>query len=204
MYASWFSGTQCQCYRSSPHKDRIDFLAGALITQRYRAEVVRQHLHEWLTFTQYLHDREVGVFRTVRDPALRAYLMARRTAASASRIRFIRASVRIFLETDADGHFARRIHGVVDPIPAWCSGPIRRYLDALRDHEGLAARTIGKRRGLLVKFAEALTRVGLATLGDLTVRQVQDFCRSFSGLAVLTRRSYVGIVRGFFVMESFP
>ena len=197
MYASWFSGTQCRCYRSSPHKDRIDFLAGALITQRYRAEVVRQHLHEWLTFTQYLHDREVGVFRTVRDPALRAYLMARRTAASASRIRFIRASVRIFLETDADGHFARRIHGVVDPIPAWCSGPIRRYLDALRDHEGLAARTIGKRRGLLVKFAEALTRVGLATLGDLTVRQVQDFCRSFSGLAVLTRRSYVGIVRGF-------
>jgi integrase len=197
MYASWFSGAQCQCYRASRHKDRIDHLAGALLAQRYRPEVVRQHLHEWLTFTQYLDDRGVGVLLTVRDPALQAYLVARPTAASASRIRFIRASVRIFLEMDEDGRFARRIHGVVDPIPGWCSGPIRRYLDALRDHEGLAARTIGKRRWLLVKFAESLTRVGLATLGDLTVRQVQDFCRSFTGRAVLTRRAQVGIVRGF-------
>jgi len=197
MYVSWFSGAQCQCYRASRHKDRIDHLAGALLAQRYRPEVVRQHLHEWLTFTQYLDDRGVGVLLTVRDPALQAYLVARPTAASASRIRFIRASVRIFLEMDEDGRFARRIHGVVDSIPAWCSGPIRRYLDTLRDHEGLAARTIGKRRWLLVQFAESLTRVGLATLGDLTVRQVQDFCRSFSGLAVLTRRSHAGIVRGF-------
>jgi integrase len=197
MYASWFSGAQCDAYRASRHKARIDHLAGALLARRYRPEVVRQHLHEWLTFTQYLDVHGVDVFRDVRDPALQAYLLARPTAASASRIRFVRASVRIFLEMDEAGQFARRIHGVVDPIPAWCSASIRQYLDALRDHEGLAARTIGKRRWLLVKFAESLTRVGLATLGDLTVRQVQDFCRSFTGLAVLTRRSQVGIVRGF-------
>jgi integrase len=197
MYASWFSGAQCQCYRASRHKDRIDHLAGALLAQRYRPEVVRQHLHEWLTFTQYLEDRGLDVFRTVRDPALQAYLVARPTAASASRIRGVRASVRIFLETDEDGHFARRIHGVVDPIPAWCRGPIGRYIDALRDQQGLAAKTISKRRRLLVTFAESLTQAGLATLEDLTVRQVQDFCRSFGGLAVLTRRSHIGIVRGF-------
>jgi len=204
MYASWFSGAQCDAYRASRHKARIDHLAGALLARRYRPEVVRQHLHEWLTFTQYLDVHGVDVFRDVRDPALQAYLLARPTAASASRIRFVRASVRIFLEMDEAGQFARRIHGVVDPIPAWCSASIRRYLDALRDHEGLAAKTIGKRRRLLVKLAESLTRAGLSTLADLTVRQVQDFCRSFSGLAVLTRRSQVGIVRGFFVMESFP
>jgi integrase len=63
--------------------------------------------------------------------------------------------------------------------------------------QGLATRTIGKGRRVLAHFAGWLTRLGVTRLSDITVRQIQDFCRSFSHLAVPTRRSHVGIVRRF-------
>lgn len=196
MYASWFSGGQRARYRGSQDKARMDHVAGALLAQRYGREVVRQHLHEWLTFSEHLKAGG-AVVRDVRDPSMQAYLRYRPTATSASRVRFIRASVRIFLEMREDGQVARRLGAIGRPIATWCRAPIVAYLDAMRDHRGLAAKTIRKRQFQLTLFAEALTRRGLSSLEQITVRDVQAFCRSVDNRSVLTRRSYVGTIRSF-------
>jgi uncharacterized protein YfaT (DUF1175 family) len=54
MFSQWFSSADCECYRTSPRKQRIDQVASSLVQLRYASEVIRQHLHEWLRFSPHL------------------------------------------------------------------------------------------------------------------------------------------------------
>lgn len=197
MFTTWFSADERTRYCASPYKARIDHAGRSLVDQRYLAVVVRDRVHEWLRFTEYLADHALPLPDDARAPDVQRYIDARPSAICASRVRVIRASVRIFLEIDPDGRFARRMPGVKRPIPSWCAEAVLGYLAGVRQHHGLSAKTVSKRRFQLVAFAEFLTGAGVQTLSELAVRHIQDFCRQLAGRAVLTRRSYVGTVRSF-------
>lgn len=132
MFTTWFSGEQRSHYRTSPYKARIDQVGRSLTDLDYLAVVVRGHLHEWQRFTEYLADHKLALPSDARAPEVQRYIEARPSAACASRVRFIRASVRIFLDTDEDGRFARRAGGVTRAIPSWCAESILGYLAGVR------------------------------------------------------------------------
>ena len=109
MFAGYYFADQVGRYRASPHKQRIDHVAEALVGRQYLKEVMAQHLREWLRFTADFDARGCALPTTVHARDVEAYVARRLPRGSASRRRFVRASVRIFLETDADGVFRRRI-----------------------------------------------------------------------------------------------
>jgi hypothetical protein len=117
-----------------------------LISRQYLREVVEQHLREWLRFTADCDARGIALPQTVRAREVQEYVARRLPRGSASRRRFVRASVRIFLETDADGAFRRRVGTAVTPaVPTWIVSALQAYTTFLREHRGLAARTVLKR-----------------------------------------------------------
>ena len=105
MFSDCFSGVSRGEYRTSPHKQRIDHLTNSLLKLRYAPEVIRQRLHEWLRFSLRL-DKEGASLPAPSSDSVKQYLDERVSGRSASRSRVLRASVRIFLEADEQGHFA--------------------------------------------------------------------------------------------------
>ncbi len=151
------SRSSLQRYRESPHKARIDHVAAALVARRYLDVVIAQHLHEWLQLTRYFDTRGIALPASVRAPEVQAYLAQRLPHGSASRRRVIRASARLFLETDQQGDFRRRIGGPPGPpVGAWFAVAVETYDLFLRRHRGLADRTVRKRAWQLGQFAEFL------------------------------------------------
>ena len=126
MFSNWFSGDECAQYRTSPHKQRMDHVGSSLLELRYANEVVRQHLHEWLRFSRHLEERGMPLLATDTD-AVRQYVARRTSKTSPSRSRVLRASVRIFLDTDERGQFRRRV-GSPPTTPAWFAPILTPYL----------------------------------------------------------------------------
>jgi hypothetical protein len=108
MFSNWFSGDARERYCASSHKQRIDQVGNSLVELHCAEEVLRQHLHEWLRFSAYLDERGL-LLAAVNADTTRPYLAERTSGKSASRSRVLRASVRIFLETDEQGQFRRRM-----------------------------------------------------------------------------------------------
>ena len=124
MFSNWFSGNDCERYRTSTHKQRIDHVASSLLEVRYTSEVLRQHLHEWLRFSLHLEKNGRSSLPATGADTAQEYMVQRVVGMSASRSRVLRASVRIFLEADERGQFRRRI-GSPPATPAWfdaCQG----------------------------------------------------------------------------------
>ena len=117
MFSNWFSGDECGQYRSSPHKQRMDQVGSSLLELRYANDVIRQHLHEWLRFSLHIEKRGLLLPATGTD-AVRHYVARHTAKTSASRSRVLRASVRIFLDTNERGQFRRRV-GAPPLTPAW-------------------------------------------------------------------------------------
>lgn len=136
-----------ESYRASPHKGRMDQLAQHLVSLRYRPAVIRQHLREWLRFSTDLVAHQLVVPPDRSAPVVQAYLAHRCVhCESTSRTRVIRASLRIFLEADTQGHFRRRVSTkTIHVVSPWMQVAIDGYLTFLRLHRGLAARTLEKR-----------------------------------------------------------
>jgi integrase len=110
----------------------------------------------------------------------------------------VRASVRIFLETDADGMFRRRIGtAVVHAVPAWIEPALRAYTTFLDEHRGLAARTLHKRTWQLGQMAEAWGYAGVRALPDLRASHIQQFLLKLDHLKTATRRTYGVTLRSF-------
>ena len=86
----------------------MDHVGSSLLELRYANEVIRQHLHEWLRFSRHLEECGLPLPTTGTD-TVRQYVARRTAKTSASRSRVLRASVRIFLETDERGKFRRRV-----------------------------------------------------------------------------------------------
>jgi hypothetical protein len=156
MFAGYYFADQIQRYRASPHKPRINHVAQqALISRQYLKEVAAQHLREWLRFTAACDARGIVLPQTLHAPEVQEYVARRLPHGSASRRRFVRASVRIFLETDADGAFRRRVGtAVAHVVPGWIVSALQAHTTFLLEHRGLAARTVRKRLWQLTLMAE--------------------------------------------------
>src|SRR6202521_678180 len=194
MFSNWFSGDECGQYRTSPHKQRMDQVGSSLLELRYANEVIRQHLHEWLRFPRHLEERGLPLPATGTD-SVRQYLAQRTLGTSASRSRVLRASVRIFLETDERGQFRRRV-GSPPLTPAWFAPILTPYLMFVHTHRGLAAKTAKKYTRKLSAFAQYLEGAGITELHRITPGHVREFYENDENKA--PRRSYGSTLRVFF------
>ena len=95
MFSQWFSGGDCERYRTSSRNQRIDQVGSSLVQLRYAGEVIRQHLHEWLRFSLHLEKNGSEPLPALSDDAVQQYLVQRAEGLSASRSRGVRASIRI-------------------------------------------------------------------------------------------------------------
>jgi integrase len=195
MFSKWFSGGDYERYRTSPHKQRIDQVGSSLVQLRYASEVIRQHLREWLRFSLQLKKNGSGPMPASGDHAIQQYLVQRVEGLSASRARVLRASIRILLEADEHGGFRRR-SSTPPSAPVWFGPVLTPYLQFVRTHRGLAAKTERKYIQKLSVFAEYLEGVGIRELGRITPLHVHEFYENAESGA--PRRSYGSTLRVFF------
>jgi site-specific recombinase XerD len=161
---------------------------------RYANDVIRQHLHEWLRFSRHIEERGLLLPAPVTD-TVRQYLAQRTSGTSANRSRVLRASVRIFLETDERGQFRR--HVVSPPrTPAWFGPILTPYLQFVHTHRGLAAKTARNYTQRLSAFAQYLEGAGITELDRITPGHVREFYENAQNDA--PRRSYGSTLRVFF------
>lgn len=198
MFNDWLSGELRSWYLQSAHKDRIDFVGGRLQVLKYLPAVVRLHLHEWVRFVRHLEEQALPLPGSIHDPAVRRYLEGRFPGGSPSRRRGIRASIRIFLEMDAAGRFDRRVLAPPRATNALFRRAVPAYLDFLRKHRGVAARTIGKRAFQLTLFTDYLEHTGISTWQEMQPAALRTFLATqLTDKAPGTRRSYASTLRGF-------
>lgn len=198
MFAGYYFADQVGRYRASPHKQRIDHVAEALVGRQYLKEVMAQHLREWLRFTEDFDAPGRALPRTVHAREVEEYVARRLPHGSASRRRFVRASVRIFLETDADGVCRRRIGtAVARAVAEWIAPALRAFTTFLHEHRGLAARTVHKRVWQLAHAAQVWDHTGVTALADLRASHVQQFFLQLTGVKPATRRTYGVTLRSF-------
>jgi site-specific recombinase XerD len=195
MFSNWFSGDDLERYRTSPHKQRIDGVARSLLRLRYATEVIRQHLHEWLRFSANVDPNEGTPFPDPNAESVRQYVAERVAGCSASRSRCLRASVRIFLEADEQGHFRRRV-GCPPSTPAWFGPILTLYLRFVQEHRGLARRTAKKYVQQLSAFARYLEGIGVTHLSCITAGHIREFYENAGHRG--PRRSYGSTLRVFF------
>lgn len=198
MFSRYYTRGQAQLYRTSLHKARIDHVAGSLVAQRYLDVVVADHLREWLRLATYFDARGIGLPASVHAAELQEYVKQRPGGRSAPRLRFVRASARLFLETDAAGHCRRRIGGApARPVSAWFEPIADAYRVFLRQHRGLASRTVHKRTWHLSQFAAFIDQAGVRTLAGLQASQIQQFLAQLRGQKPATRQTYRVSLRSF-------
>ena len=202
MFSRYYAGRSAstdyiQRYRASPHKARIDHVARALVALGYREAVLAQHLREWLRLTLALDARGRALPAIVHAPEVQAYLAQRLPHGSPSRQRVIRASARLLLETDEQGHVRRRVAGFVPrPLGPWFEPAVDAYGVFLRQHRGLADRTVRKRVRQLGQFADFLEQAGVRTIAHIRAAHVQQFSTLRPGSAA-HRLSYGVTLRSF-------
>jgi site-specific recombinase XerD len=194
MFSNWFSGDSREQYRTSAHKQRIDHVGSSLLELRYAGEVIRQHLHEWLLFSLYLEKNVISRLSVADADTLRQYVAQRVRGRSASRSRFVRASVRIFLEANERGDFRRR-GGSPPSTPTWFDPTLTQYLQFVRAHRGLGKKTERKYTQKLSAFAQYLEGIGIRQLNAIAPQHIREFYENEAGMP---RRSYGCTLRVFF------
>jgi site-specific recombinase XerD len=209
MLSGFFPDGRVEAYRCSPFKARIDLVGQQLVEQRYLDVVTAQHVREWLRFGRYLADHGRPWPESCRVETVQRYVTERlRTFSSASRARFVRASLRILIEADHTGHFRRRAGAVPRPAPAWVACALQEFVTYLIRHRGAAPRTVAKRAWHVARFAEFLEAQGITTLGRIAPGHLQAFLAQLTGQAPVTRSSYATTLRSFlqwaFVAELVP
>jgi integrase len=198
MFSRYFTSEQVRRYQASPHKLRIDHVAGSLVARRYLDGTLAAHLREWLRLTTYFDAQGVSLPSSVAAPEVQAYVADRLPHRSVGRQQFIRASARIFLEMDEQGHVRRRIATAVRrPLPPWFELAVSPYEVFLRSARGLAAGTVSRRVWQLTQFAEYLERTGVHTIAAIQANQIQQFFTQLQAQAAATRRNYAVSVRSF-------
>jgi integrase len=198
MFSRFCSARQLEAYRTSPHKVRIDHVAQALVDRRYLDAVVADHILQWLRFTSYFDARGLQLPVDVQAPEMEAYVGQIELHRSASRLRFVRASVRILLETDDRRQFRKRVAGTrSQPVIAWAESVLSAYQIFLGEHRGLAPRTVAKRTWQLARFAEHLERAGVRAVAEIDARHIRAFLAELRVQAPATRRTYGVTLRSF-------
>lgn len=198
MFNAWLSGKRRSWYLESVHKERIDKAGTHLLKVKYLPVVVRQYLHEWVRFVRYLAERALPLPASFHEPRVQRYFEVRFPTGSSSRRRGIRAAVRIFLDIGDDGRFSRRVLKPPRPINELFEQAVPAYLDFLRKHRGLSARTLSKRTFQLILFTEYLQRIGVTTWRDAQPSALRTFLtKHLTGIKPATRLSYASTFRSF-------
>ena len=198
MFSDWYSGELRSRYLRSIHKERIDQVGSHLLRLKYLAVVVRQYLHEWVRFVHHLAERSLSLPASIHETEVQDYFAVRFPTGSSSRRRGIRAAIRIFLEIDDEGRFSRRVVKPPRPTNALFKQAVPAYLDFLRKHRGLSARTLSKRAFQLILFTEYLERIGVRTWKDAQPSSLRAFLvTQLNAIKPATRLSYASTFRSF-------
>ena len=197
MFITKASKEFARWYQVSSRRDRIDLIAKSLIKQQYLDVVVDEHVREWVRFVKDCDERKIDIPSNIYAREIADYIRRRFPKGSSSRRRFIWASIRIFVEADDQGHFTRRIR----PAPKLRSRLFQEwippYLSLLRRHRGVSEKTIAKNTYALGMFMDFLDRTGIVDLGNLTAKNIHDFCLNPDSRKPMTRTSYLGMIRRF-------
>jgi site-specific recombinase XerD len=97
-----------------------------------------------------------------------------------------------------DGRFSRRVLAPQRATNALFRKAVPAYLDFLRKHRGLSARTVSKRAFQLTLFTDYLERVGVSTWKDSPPSALRTFLvTQLTGKKPATRLSYASTLRSF-------
>jgi integrase/recombinase XerD len=199
MFKDWLSGDRLSWYLQSRHKDRVDHVGSSLLREKYLPAVVRLHLHEWVRFVHHLDERDLPLPLSFHDSQVQRYVAARFPHGSPSRLRGIRASIRIFIDVDDDGRFALRVQAPRRSPNELYAQAVGGYLDFLRRHRGVAEKTVSKRAFQLHVFTKYLERVGITAWSDVEARRIRAFLTTqLTERKPPTRLGYASTLRGFF------
>jgi integrase/recombinase XerD len=198
MFTQWCSAELRTWYLQSAHKQRIDFAAACLLKLKYKPAVVRIHLREWLRFVRSLEDLSLPLPTSFHQPHVQHYLKGRFPTGSASRRRGIRASIRIFLDIDADGRFARRRQAPQRTTNALFQQAVPAYLNFLHKHQGVSTKSVCKRAFQLTRFTDYLERTGIANWKEVQPSALRTFLvTQLTANKPATRLSYASTLRNF-------
>src|SRR5208283_1274070 len=185
------------CYQNSRYRKRIGVLAARLGDLRYSKNAIRRHLHEWLRFAEYCEKRAMDIPGSIYTPEVDAYLKHRFPKGSKSTLVLVRASVRIFIEADEQGQFAKRLHAPPLPTNALFQTWVPSYVDFLKEHRGVSEGTVRKNMLVLDEFTKFVEGLGIHDLRSLEATHVHDFCTRRGTRKPATWATSVGIVRRF-------
>lgn len=198
MFSRYFSGNALLSYQQCPHKARMDCIAQCMVELRYVTFVIIDRLHEWLRFIAYFDERGLQLPSKVDSAEVQQYAAQRAPDATGSRFRSVRASVRIFLESDEYGHFTKRIR---KPRPAPSTGfapLIESYIRFSGAHRNLAERTLNKREWQLAQFSGFLDVNGVHEITSIQASQIRQFLLGLKGQKSATILTYAVTLRSFF------
>ena len=199
MFRDWFSGELLVWYLQSRHKDRVDHVGICLLNRRYLPVVVRQHLGEWVRFVHHLEKNAQPLPSSVYDRQVERYRQERFPVGSPSRRRGIRAAIRIFLEMDGDGKFARRGQSPRRATNAMYAEAVPGYLTFLRKHQGISEQTVGTYDYRLTVLTCYLERIGIKSWKDVQASVLRTFLMTqLPGRKPVTRLSYASTFRTFY------
>jgi integrase len=184
-------------YRRSECRERIDVLATSLAKLRYAGEVIDQHVHEWLRFSRYCDRTDIDIPSSIYAREVEDYVRWRFPMGSDSRRRFIRASLRILIEADEKGSFAKRIHAPSRPTTALFKAWVPSYVGFLKEHRGVSEKTLKKSVFILREFTEFVEGLDIRDLRSLNALHIHDFCMNPNRRKPVTWVSYLSIVRRF-------
>ena len=77
--------------------------------------------------TRYLQAQKLKLPLTLDAPEVARYVTDRVVGLGASRTRFVRAAVRIFLDADDHGYWRRRIGRAPEPVSVWLGSVLDEY-----------------------------------------------------------------------------
>jgi site-specific recombinase XerD len=199
MFRDWFSGELRVWYLRSRHKDRVDHVGSCLQKRQYAPQVVRQKLHDWGRFVRHLEKKSIPLPSSVFDNQVQRYLEEHFSARPSNRRGTVRATIRIFLEMDGDGKFARRVQSPRRTTNSLYAEVVPRYLTFLRKHQGISKKTIGTYDYRLTLFTGYLKRIGTMSWKDVQVSALRTFLTTeLPGRKPVTRLSYASTFRTFY------
>lgn len=197
MFNLKISEDYIELYRKSPYRARIELICETLIRLRYLEAVIVQHVHEWIRFTNYCNNISIDIPQTIHSQSINKYIEWRLPIGSKSRRRFIKASVRMFIEADDIGNFSKRIHPPPKQSNALFNEWVPPYLFFLQQHRGVADKTLRKNILSLGEFTEFLEKRCIHDFNELKACDIHEFCIGRGSRKPITWASYLGMVRRF-------
>lgn len=192
MFRDWFSGDFRAWYLQPRHKRRIDHVGNWLLKKRYSPVFVRQNLRDWRRFVLHLERKKLLVPTSIHDSRIQSYLRKNFSSRSRKRQNRVRAAIRVFLEMDANGNFARCIQFPPQKTNTLYAEVVPSYLKFVRDHLGISKKTAGNHdyRDLSPAIA-AVRQYRLVGIPDvLTDAELSAILRSPDRKTAIGKRDY--------------